>query len=175
MSTNGGIRWHTHWVNVSHVLGEEYVAFEEIEEIDDGLWSVSFGPLVLGRFDERRLRIVDANGYASRNPSACHPSPENDLSPIIPTAHGRDLSGRGPIAPGTPHDAVHDRRHAERQGDVSPVDPARPPVAGRLSPEGNQAAENGEADRERTETMRPTTIHLRSCRKKCIAVHLTRL
>ncbi|MEJ7811751.1 MAG: hypothetical protein WKG32_15170 [Gemmatimonadaceae bacterium] len=73
MSTNGGIRWHTHWVNVSHVLGEEYVAFEEIEEIDDGLWSVSFGPLVLGRFDERRLRIVDANGYASRNPQRVSP------------------------------------------------------------------------------------------------------
>ena len=65
VSRNGGIRWHNHWVNVSHVLAEEYVAFEEI---DDGLWSVTFGPLVLGRFDERQLRIEDANGYRSRNP-----------------------------------------------------------------------------------------------------------
>jgi transposase InsO family protein len=28
VSRNGGIRWHNHWVNVSHVLGEEYIAFE---------------------------------------------------------------------------------------------------------------------------------------------------
>jgi putative transposase len=27
VSRNGGIRWHNHWVNVSHVLAEEYVAF----------------------------------------------------------------------------------------------------------------------------------------------------
>ena len=65
VSRNGGIRWHNQWVNVSHVLAEEYVAFEEI---DDGIWSVVFGPLVLGRFDERQLRITDANGYRSRNP-----------------------------------------------------------------------------------------------------------
>ena len=65
VSRNGGIRWHNDWVNVSHLLAEEYVAFEEI---DDGIWSVVFGPLVLGRFDERRRRIEDANGYRSRNP-----------------------------------------------------------------------------------------------------------
>ena len=38
------------------------------EEIDDGLWNVAFGPLVLGRFDERALRSTDANDYTSRNP-----------------------------------------------------------------------------------------------------------
>ena len=65
VSRNGGIRWHNAWVNVSHVLAEEYVAFEEL---DDGVSSVAFGPLVLGRFDERTLRITDANGYTSRNP-----------------------------------------------------------------------------------------------------------
>jgi transposase InsO family protein len=65
VSRNGGIRWHNHWVNVSHVLGGEYISFEEI---DDGIWNVAFGPLVLGRFDERHLRIEDANGYRSRNP-----------------------------------------------------------------------------------------------------------
>jgi len=70
VSRNGGIRWHNHWVNVSHVLGEEYIAFEEI---DDGLWAVHFGPLVLGRFDERRLRIDDPAGYTSRNPKRVSP------------------------------------------------------------------------------------------------------
>jgi hypothetical protein len=65
VSRNGGIRWHNRWVNVSHVVAEEYVAFEEL---DDGLRSVAFGPLVLGRFDERTRRITDASGYTSRNP-----------------------------------------------------------------------------------------------------------
>lgn len=65
VSHNGGIRWHNHWVNVSHVLAEEYVAFEELA---DGLWQVYFGPLPLGRFDERRLRIEDQFGNTSRNP-----------------------------------------------------------------------------------------------------------
>ena len=44
VSRNGGIRWHNHWVNVRHVLGDEYIA---LEEIDDALWQVSFGPVAL--------------------------------------------------------------------------------------------------------------------------------
>jgi putative transposase len=63
VSLNGGIRWHNHWVNVSHVLGGEYIAFDEI---DDGLWTVHFGALLLGRFHERLLRIEDANGDLAR-------------------------------------------------------------------------------------------------------------
>ena len=70
VSRNGGIRWHNHWVNVSHVLGEEYIAFEEI---DDGLWNVVFGPIMLGRFDERRLLIEDVSGTTSRNPRRVSP------------------------------------------------------------------------------------------------------
>ena len=66
VSRNGGIRWYDAWVNVSHVLGEEYIAFEEGA---DGVWQVYFGPLQLGRFDERLLRIVDQHaGTTSRNP-----------------------------------------------------------------------------------------------------------
>ena len=65
VSHNGGVRWYDAWVNVSHVLAEEYVGFEEV---DAGVWNVAFGPLVLGRFDERTLRITDVNGYTSRNP-----------------------------------------------------------------------------------------------------------
>ena len=64
VSHNGGIRWHNNWVNVSHVLGGEYVAFDEV---DDGLWTVHFGQLLLGRFHERLLRIEDANGDLARN------------------------------------------------------------------------------------------------------------
>jgi hypothetical protein len=63
VSRNGGIRWHNHWVNVSHVLGDEYIAFEEI---DDALWQVSFGPVALGRFHEDLLRIEDQHGDLAR-------------------------------------------------------------------------------------------------------------
>ncbi|MEO7964099.1 MAG: hypothetical protein ABIT38_09355 [Gemmatimonadaceae bacterium] len=58
MSHNGGVRWHSRRVNVSHVLAEEYVG---LEEVDDGIWSVYFGPVLLGRFDERDFRIRGAH------------------------------------------------------------------------------------------------------------------
>lgn len=70
LSKNGGIRWHNHWVNVSHVLAEEYVAFEET---GDGLWDVHFGPAVLGRFHEPLLRIEDTLGRLVRNPNHSRP------------------------------------------------------------------------------------------------------
>ena len=62
VSRNGGIRWRHNsliatnngWVNVSHVLTDEYVG---LEEVDDGIWAIYFGPLQLGRFDERTRRL----------------------------------------------------------------------------------------------------------------------
>ena len=58
VSRNGGVRWRNRWVNVSHVLAEEYVGLEEVE---DGVWSVYFGPVLLGRFSERDYRIHGAH------------------------------------------------------------------------------------------------------------------
>lgn len=58
VSTNGGIRWHRRWVNVSHVLAEEYVG---LDEVADGVWSVYFGDLLLGRLDERDYRMHGAH------------------------------------------------------------------------------------------------------------------
>lgn len=63
VSRNGGIRWGCGWVNVSQVLSEEYVG---LEEVDDGVWSVYFGPLLLGRFDERDLELH--GGYPYNKP-----------------------------------------------------------------------------------------------------------
>jgi putative transposase len=63
VSGNGGIRWHKQWVNVTSSLVGEYIG---LEEIDDGLWDVFFGPLKLGRFHERHLRIEDQLGRLSR-------------------------------------------------------------------------------------------------------------
>ena len=63
VSANGGIRWNRRWVNVSTVCIGEYVG---LEEIDDGIWNVYFGPLKLGRLLERHLRIEDAYGRLKR-------------------------------------------------------------------------------------------------------------
>jgi putative transposase len=63
VSANGGIRWNHQWVNVSHVCIGEYVG---LEEIDDGIWNVYFGPLKLGRLLERHMRIEDAYGRLKR-------------------------------------------------------------------------------------------------------------
>lgn len=65
VSRNGGIRWHTQWVNVSQTLGGESIG---LVEIDDAEWDVYFGPLRLGRFHERTLQIEDALGRQYRRP-----------------------------------------------------------------------------------------------------------
>ena len=59
VSRNWGVRWHNRCVSVmSHVFAEVYVG---LEEVDDGVWSMYFGPVLLGRFDERDLRIHGAH------------------------------------------------------------------------------------------------------------------
>jgi hypothetical protein len=63
VSRNSGIRWKRHWVCVTHSLAGEYVG---LEEVDDGLWDVYFGPLKLGRMDERTLRVEDHKGRLVR-------------------------------------------------------------------------------------------------------------
>jgi hypothetical protein len=68
VSKNSGIRWKTHRVCVTHTLAGEYVG---LEEIGDGIWDVYFGPLRLGRMDERTLRIEDHKGRLIRK--KCHP------------------------------------------------------------------------------------------------------
>jgi putative transposase len=64
VSANGGIRWNRQWVNVSTTCAGEYVG---LEEIDDGVWNVYFGPLKLGRLLERHMRIEDAYGRLKRH------------------------------------------------------------------------------------------------------------
>ena len=63
VSYNGGIRWNKGWVNVSITCAGEYVG---LEEIDDGVWNVYFGPLKLGRLLERHMRIEDEFGRLKR-------------------------------------------------------------------------------------------------------------
>lgn len=76
VSRNGGIRWEHRWVNVSHLLAEQDVGFEEI---DDGLWDVYFGPVWLGRFHEAVGRIVDKLNRPARRRGGNH---KGKVSPI---------------------------------------------------------------------------------------------
>jgi hypothetical protein len=69
VSRNGGIRWFNDWVNVSHLLAEDYVGFEEV---DAGLFDVYFGPVWLGRFVESKLRIYDNLGRGKRRKGGNH-------------------------------------------------------------------------------------------------------
>ena len=64
VSANGGIRWNSQWVNVSITCAGEYVG---LEEIDDGVWNVYFGPLKLGRLLEKHMRIEDEYGRLKRH------------------------------------------------------------------------------------------------------------
>jgi putative transposase len=59
VSKNAGIRWRHVRVPVSHILAGEYIG---LEEIDDGIWEVYYGPIWLGRFDERIMLIMDQRG-----------------------------------------------------------------------------------------------------------------
>jgi putative transposase len=69
VSANGGIRWKHKWVNVTSAIIGEYVG---LEEVDDGLWDVYFGPLKLGRLIERHLMIEDHLGR-SETAGVTHP------------------------------------------------------------------------------------------------------
>jgi putative transposase len=69
VSRNGGIRWCNNWVNVSHLLAEEYIGFEEV---DAGRFDVYFGPVWLGRFVEQKLRIIDGDGRSARRKGGNH-------------------------------------------------------------------------------------------------------
>lgn len=56
VSNNGGLRWNTHRVPVSHTLIQEYIGFEEI---DDGIYNVYYCDFLIGRFFEEIHRIKD--------------------------------------------------------------------------------------------------------------------
>ncbi|MCK5263830.1 MAG: IS481 family transposase [Gammaproteobacteria bacterium] len=52
VSHNGVVYWRNKLLYVSHLLNQEYIG---MEEIDDGIWQVYFGPITLGKFDERKI------------------------------------------------------------------------------------------------------------------------
>jgi putative transposase len=61
---NGCLAWRSRFIFVSEVLAGEPIG---LEPIDDGIWSVHFGPLLLARFDEREDRLRDGLSGKSVN------------------------------------------------------------------------------------------------------------
>ena len=54
VGSNGCIVWRGRPLGVTTVLTGEDIG---MEEVNDGIWSVRFGPVLLGRMDERDRRI----------------------------------------------------------------------------------------------------------------------
>ena len=48
------MRWKDRRIFVSKTLSGEFVG---LEEIDDGIWPLYYGPVLLGRFDEREVKF----------------------------------------------------------------------------------------------------------------------
>jgi len=63
VNASGGMSWKSDWVQVSTVCSGEYIG---LEEIDDDVWEVYYGPLKIGRFHERLGRIEDENCRLNR-------------------------------------------------------------------------------------------------------------
>ena len=59
VSTNGGIRWHSRWTNISSALGNEFIG---LEPIGPALWQAYFGSTTLGWFDEELFVIFNTHG-----------------------------------------------------------------------------------------------------------------
>ncbi len=57
VSGNGGIRWKKGWVNISTSIIDQNVG---LEEVDDSVWSLCFGSVLLGRFHEDDLTLRGA-------------------------------------------------------------------------------------------------------------------
>lgn len=61
---NGGIRWANRWVNVTTVLGGQYIG---LEEVDDGLWHIFYAHVLLGYLHDELGKVEDRGGFISRH------------------------------------------------------------------------------------------------------------
>ncbi len=79
VSSNGCVSWKNAPLFVSTPLAGEYVAFEEV---DDGLWTLHFASVALGRYDERdrsiRPRVVAVNAGRSASSAGSPPDLKNE-------------------------------------------------------------------------------------------------
>jgi transposase InsO family protein len=67
---NGTVRWRGDTIHLTRTLAREYVSFEET---DDASWTIAFGPLMLGGYDERRHSFNPEVCWQSQSPSPRRP------------------------------------------------------------------------------------------------------
>ena len=80
VSSNGCLSWHGAPLFIATALAGEHVAFEEV---DDGIWTLCFATVVLGRFDERHRRIhpIAPLSKVGRSASAAGSAPATRKEP----------------------------------------------------------------------------------------------
>jgi len=71
------MRWKRERIFTSKTLTGKWVG---LEEIDDGIWSLYYGPVLLARFDEREMRFCDS--MADAQPLYC--LRKDDPSQVVP-------------------------------------------------------------------------------------------
>ena len=54
VGSNGCISWNSQWLHLTQALADQDVG---LEEIHDGVWSIHFGPMLLGRFHQGQVRL----------------------------------------------------------------------------------------------------------------------
>jgi len=68
VSTIGQVSWHGAPLFVSEALAHTDIAFEEV---DDGLWTIRFASVVLGRIDDRQRRIQPMASVTEGRSASC--------------------------------------------------------------------------------------------------------
>src|SRR5438034_2625045 len=69
------VRWKDSRLFLSHTLRGETVG---LEEIDDGVWSLFYGPVLLARFDEPERRFYGCSPYRAIE----HPTSRSIAIPV---------------------------------------------------------------------------------------------
>ena len=75
VSKNGGFRWSSKRVPLTHTLENEYIG---LEEIDDGIYNVYYCDYLIGRFFEEILSVKDVIERVPirlRKAKECYPCP----------------------------------------------------------------------------------------------------
>ena len=62
VSVSGVMYWRNKMVYISHLLKDENIG---LEEVDNGIWDVYFVPVKIGHFDERQFNNDKARDYIS--------------------------------------------------------------------------------------------------------------
>ena len=70
VASTGCISWHSEALFIATALVGQDIA---LEEVDDGVWTIRFGAVAVGRYDERRRTIQQMAPFTARHSAAMPP------------------------------------------------------------------------------------------------------